>query len=83
MFTKGYKKLTKWGEYVTELAWRQGRIKRITDKREKIYNGNQNIRNRKLPCGEEVSNDELAKYVDTSDEWISSRTGIKEQKNSC
>ena len=25
----------------------------------------------------EVSNDELAKYVDTSDEWISSRTGIK------
>lgn len=28
----------------------------------------------------EVSNDELAKYVDTSDEWISSRTGIKNRR---
>lgn len=27
-----------------------------------------------------VSNDELAKYVDTSDEWISSRTGIKNRR---
>lgn len=25
----------------------------------------------------EVSNDELARYIDTSDEWISSRTGIR------
>jgi 3-oxoacyl-[acyl-carrier-protein] synthase-3 len=25
-----------------------------------------------------VSNDELTKYVDTSDEWITSRTGIEE-----
>ena len=28
----------------------------------------------------EVSNDELSKYVDTSDEWISSRTGIKNRR---
>lgn len=28
----------------------------------------------------EVTNDELAKYVDTSDEWISSRTGIKKRR---
>lgn len=28
----------------------------------------------------EVTNDELAKYVDTSDEWISSRTGIKRRR---
>lgn len=27
-----------------------------------------------------VSNDELAQYVDTSDEWISSRTGIKNRR---
>ncbi|MDY4671266.1 MAG: beta-ketoacyl-ACP synthase III [Oliverpabstia sp.] len=27
-----------------------------------------------------VSNDELAKWVDTSDEWISSRTGIKKRR---
>ncbi|MGN0395384.1 MAG: beta-ketoacyl-ACP synthase III [Coprococcus sp.] len=27
-----------------------------------------------------VSNDELARYVDTSDEWISSRTGIKNRR---
>lgn len=27
-----------------------------------------------------VSNDELANYVDTSDEWISSRTGIKNRR---
>lgn len=27
-----------------------------------------------------VSNDDLAKYVDTSDEWISSRTGIKNRR---
>lgn len=27
-----------------------------------------------------VSNDELAKYVDTNDEWISSRTGIKNRR---
>lgn len=29
-------------------------------------------------ANKEVTNDELAKYVDTSDEWISSRTGIRE-----
>ena len=27
-----------------------------------------------------VSNDDLAKIVDTSDEWISTRTGIKERR---
>src|SRR3954469_4045263 len=27
-----------------------------------------------------VTNDDLAKFVDTSDEWISSRTGIKERR---
>ena len=27
-----------------------------------------------------LSNDELAKIVDTSDEWITSRTGIKERR---
>jgi len=27
-----------------------------------------------------LSNDELAKIVDTTDEWITSRTGIKERR---
>lgn len=27
-----------------------------------------------------ISNDELAKYMDTSDEWISSRTGIRRRR---
>ena len=27
-----------------------------------------------------LTNDELAKFVDTSDEWITSRTGIKERR---
>jgi 3-oxoacyl-[acyl-carrier-protein] synthase-3 len=27
-----------------------------------------------------VSNDELAEYVDTSDEWIRERTGIRERR---
>src|SRR5215470_453917 len=27
-----------------------------------------------------VTNDELATYVDTSDEWISTRTGIRERR---
>lgn len=26
-----------------------------------------------------VTNDDLSKYMDTSDEWISSRTGIRER----
>ena len=27
-----------------------------------------------------MTNDELAKFVDTNDEWITSRTGIKERR---
>ena len=27
-----------------------------------------------------ITNDDLAKIMDTSDEWISSRTGIKERR---
>ena len=29
---------------------------------------------------EKITNDDLARFVDTSDEWISSRTGIKERR---
>lgn len=41
---------------------------------------NKNNGNRKLFTGKNVSNTDLEKYVDTSDEWISSRTGIKNRR---
>lgn len=42
------------------------------------------LRSRLLGCGSYlpekiVTNDDLAKYVDTSDEWITTRTGIKQR----
>ncbi len=43
------------------------------------------IRSRVIGCGvylpeNVVTNDELAKRVDTSDEWIRERTGIRERR---
>lgn len=41
---------------------------------------NKNNGNRCLCTGADYNNDDLAKVVDTSDEWISQRTGIRERR---
>ncbi len=40
----------------------------------------QNNRNGKLPGGTRVTNDWLSERMDTSDEWIRTRTGIRERR---
>ena len=40
----------------------------------------QNCWNRRVCAGELITNDDLAKIVDTNDEWIRTRTGIRERR---